>query len=245
MKLIAGPLVGFRAWKVDEDYVLRSLNDNRVWTPQLAMEARCRESHRVPQRGCTCGWYAYKRSAAAAGPVRGTAALWGPVVAHALGWRARFAYPLALWGQAGRDIGQLHKIAELYGCQVTAEPVSSASQATSASAQARLRQESILEQEFGVARSCSLDECARRVLPFRLFNMRQGWVFHPNELSCCLLPEPICQRIAELGSRQLTVHVATYKYGEFGRPRLHDLLVVTPMQNYIAIGLPWPCGRCR
>lgn len=252
MKLVAGPLIGYRAWKIDKDYVLRSLNDGRVWTPRLATVGRCQQSHPVPAPACTCGCYAYKQPAdvGSDGSVRGAAALWGHVVSHARGWRAQFAYPVTLWEESGVDASQLDAVAKLYRCQVTTRPAPGPiSPSATLAGQDRLRQQIALEQEFGSLAISDFHRRTYQLLEFRLFNVRFCRQDSPDEVSCCLLPEPILQRIAELNSRNLTVKVVTYWYGQFGRPWLHELAIVVPgsgwQHRYIIVWDPWPCGGRR
>jgi hypothetical protein len=58
-------------------------------------------THRSPEPGCTCGYYAANgparlaRAGRTAGVI-GTVSMWGRVIEHAKGWRARHMYPARL-----------------------------------------------------------------------------------------------------------------------------------------------------
>ena len=84
-----------------------------AWVPRRAAEARCsvpalirgsRRPHEAPDLRCICGIHATRalgdapRDAPAypTPPVAGTVALWGRVIEHERGWRARFGYPSRL-----------------------------------------------------------------------------------------------------------------------------------------------------
>ena len=116
-----GPVVAWRAWALsghDETLRLRPVGRfSHPWPPERAVEASCGRwrFHRAPSLGCTCGVHATREIdllRRARGPaVVGTVALWGTVVEHALGYRARFGYPLELrlvcpicfWQQGARS----------------------------------------------------------------------------------------------------------------------------------------------
>ena len=86
-----------------------------LWHPGQSLAARCRAStvvgraeaaddaHDVPQEKCTCGVYAAKNldHLRTMGYVQhgicGEVYLWGTVVEHKLGWRARYACPKNLF----------------------------------------------------------------------------------------------------------------------------------------------------
>ncbi len=100
------PIVGCRIWRWDAAG-LRSLN-GKPWPPGRPLAARCgagyaHDAHETPHLGCTCGVYAAKsrehlRQFGYEGRgIGGEVYLWGTVVEHALGWRAQFAYPKALF----------------------------------------------------------------------------------------------------------------------------------------------------
>ena len=114
------PFTAYRAWNWTAEGVT-SLN-GAPWTPKVAFEAKCHyaadlcsmraaasgseaaefwksKSHHVPDPNCTCGMYAginmqhmidinYIQRG-----IHGEASLWGRLFRHALGWRARYAYP--------------------------------------------------------------------------------------------------------------------------------------------------------
>jgi hypothetical protein len=104
--LVAGPVLGWRAWQFSgrgSSLRLRPVGPHgRAWPARRPARASCWKLrfHRAPDLSCTCGLHATRdpellRSAPAR-TVVGTAALWGTVVEHALGYRARFGYPETL-----------------------------------------------------------------------------------------------------------------------------------------------------
>ena len=116
-----GPVVAWRAWALsghDESLRLRPVGRfSRPWPPGRAVEASCGRwrFHRAPSLGCTCGVHATREidllRRARSPAVVGTVALWGTIVEHALGYRARFGYPLEIrlvcpicfWQQGARS----------------------------------------------------------------------------------------------------------------------------------------------
>jgi hypothetical protein len=108
---------GWRAWNLsdgDRGPTLRPIGSGvDAWPPRRPVEARCGASalltigigrHSAPDIRCRCGIYAGRslealdqhRPAWPPAPVVGTVSLWGTVVEHERGWRARFAYPSRL-----------------------------------------------------------------------------------------------------------------------------------------------------
>jgi len=111
------PISGWRIWNLSEDGAGPRLQPAGSgvdpWEPRRPIEARCGVSriltfgigpHTAPDIRCRCGVYASRsladferpRPAWPPAPVVGTVALWGTVVEHERGWRARFAYPARL-----------------------------------------------------------------------------------------------------------------------------------------------------
>lgn len=111
------PVEGWRIWNLSDDRDAPRLRPAGsgvdAWTPRQPAEARCgaspvlslgRGTHRAPALECHCGIYAARslktferpRPAWPPPPVVGTVALWGTVIEHEDGWRARFAYPARL-----------------------------------------------------------------------------------------------------------------------------------------------------
>ena len=111
------PIAGWRIWNVSDDAehprLLPAGSGVDAWEPMQAVEARCAVPsllsraggrHVAPALGCTCGIYAsrsldvFERPRPAWPPpcVVGTVSLWGTVIEHERGWRARFAYPVRL-----------------------------------------------------------------------------------------------------------------------------------------------------
>ena len=71
--------------------------------PSLARAEAVHDAHEPPQTNCTCGVYASKSleqlltTGYAKCGIHGEVYLWGTVVEHELGWRAKFAYPKTLF----------------------------------------------------------------------------------------------------------------------------------------------------
>jgi hypothetical protein len=108
------PVIGWRVWNLaerEDGPVLQPAGSGTdEWPTRRPLEARCavprvltgrRRRHEAPDLQCRCGIHAsdsldvFPREWPAwpPAPVVGRVALWGPVVAHERGWRARFAYP--------------------------------------------------------------------------------------------------------------------------------------------------------
>jgi hypothetical protein len=115
------PIVGYRVWDFHSSRLV-SLNDE-PWPPGKARKAECRglgwallklkeggmstqwiermeqgeqsrPKHQAPLKSCTCGIYAFKAPTRAIGNrLYGEVYLWGKVIEHKYGYRARFAYP--------------------------------------------------------------------------------------------------------------------------------------------------------
>jgi hypothetical protein len=111
------PIVGWRIWNLSEPgsapRLLPAGSGGRdAWEPRRTMEARCAATiltrklhpHAAPDPSCTCGIYASRSLDGLERPrpawpppcVVGTVSLWGTVIEHEVGWRARFAYPARL-----------------------------------------------------------------------------------------------------------------------------------------------------
>ena len=108
------PVIGWRVWNLSEGQdgpVLRPAGSGTdEWPRRRPLEARCtvprvltgrRRRHQAPDVACRCGIHASDSLDIVArgwpawppAPVIGRVALWGSIVAHERGWRARFAYP--------------------------------------------------------------------------------------------------------------------------------------------------------
>ncbi len=104
----AEPIVAWRSWSLggspDADgLLLRPVSARgRAWRPREVAEASCtrHRSHRAPELDCLCGLHAsptfdvLRRTRCPA--VLGRVALWGRVIEHERGYRARFGYPQRL-----------------------------------------------------------------------------------------------------------------------------------------------------
>ena len=102
------PIVAWRAWALTghrdgSGLLLRPVARRaRTWKPRTIVEASCRASrwHEAPDPACTCGLHGahgidvLRKTRCPA--VLGRVALWGRVIEHQHGYRARFAYPQRL-----------------------------------------------------------------------------------------------------------------------------------------------------
>lgn len=102
------PIVAWRAWALTgrrdgTDVLLRPVaKRTRTWKPREIVEASCRSFrwHEAPDVSCTCGLHGthgievLRKTRCPA--VLGRVALWGRVIEHEHGFRARFAYPQRL-----------------------------------------------------------------------------------------------------------------------------------------------------
>jgi hypothetical protein len=103
------PIVAWRSWALtgrsDGTHLLLRPVAGRAhpWRPREAATAACRRTgafHEAPALDCTCGLHGsqtldiLRRTKCPA--VLGRAALWGRVIEHELGFRARHAYPQRL-----------------------------------------------------------------------------------------------------------------------------------------------------
>lgn len=102
--LSVGPIVARRRWGINADEgALTSQGIGSFEWPTEPKAAVCRASllsgsHAAPQEGCSCGWYGLKQPwPQEVGYVDGAVAMWGRIIEHANGYRAEWAYPLALW----------------------------------------------------------------------------------------------------------------------------------------------------
>lgn len=92
---VAGPLIGWRSWRVRPDGTLVSLHHDSIWP---AGQPMCGS----PGQGNQEGVYAVKqpkqviRSERSDEQVIGSVALWGKVIEHRDGYRAQYAYPLLI-----------------------------------------------------------------------------------------------------------------------------------------------------
>lgn len=112
------PVIGWREWSWTRGGGLRSIVRPVIWEPGRPAEAVCiptafREheanlaksqiQHDVPGSDCQCGIYAARHPGhlSLIGPdspnhvtVLGRVVLWGRIVEHVAGWRAKHAYPI-------------------------------------------------------------------------------------------------------------------------------------------------------
>lgn len=103
---VAGPVIGWRTWSLsgigDDVRLLPVTRRRRPWPARTPARAMCGKwhLHQPPEEACTCGLHATREPALlqrTKGPtVVGLVALWGTIVEHEFGYRARFGYPVAL-----------------------------------------------------------------------------------------------------------------------------------------------------
>lgn len=104
---VAEPIVAWRAWALSgwrdgSHLLLRPVARRGGWKPLEPAVASCRTSpfHDPPEPDCRCGLHAsptldvLRRTKCPA--VLGRVAMWGRIVEHERGYRARFAYPQRL-----------------------------------------------------------------------------------------------------------------------------------------------------
>jgi hypothetical protein len=105
--LVAEPLIAWRAWTLSggrrSGYLLRPIAGRaNPWPRRRPARASCwwPQFHDAPDERCRCGLHALTEERALrwtrSPAVIGTVALWGRVIEHEHGYRARFAYPQRL-----------------------------------------------------------------------------------------------------------------------------------------------------
>jgi hypothetical protein len=104
---LAGPIIGWRVWRIAVDGELVSAYTPAGWPGRAPIVARCYERpglHAAPEEDCVCGVYACDDASAAlfyahrsGSAVVGRTKLWGRVVEHEAGWRAERSYPEAVY----------------------------------------------------------------------------------------------------------------------------------------------------
>lgn len=129
----AEPLLGFRAWNIDEEGRLGPVTGGPSWI-QGANEAHCqanpsarRGAHTPPSPGCGCGFNAFHRIEEKELRLRrlpwvvGAIAAWGEVDVYRTGFRAQFATIVALSYEGQTTIDhyrRLQRAAERYGVRL-------------------------------------------------------------------------------------------------------------------------------
>ena len=104
---LAGPILGWRVWRIAVDGELVSAYTPAGWPARAPIVARCYEhpgQHEAPHEQCVCGVYACDDANAAlfyahrsGSAVVGRTKLWGRVVEHEAGWRAERSYPESVY----------------------------------------------------------------------------------------------------------------------------------------------------
>lgn len=104
----AEPILAWRSWTLTgrrdgDGLLLRPVTaGSRPWRPREVAHATCRLawSHEAPNLDCSCGLHAARELEALrrtrCPAVLGRVALWGRVIEHEHGYRARFGYPQRL-----------------------------------------------------------------------------------------------------------------------------------------------------
>jgi hypothetical protein len=126
------PVIGFRAWRLDDDFLLSPSTDE-WWPPGTELAARClRGTHGepAPAHDCDCGIYAYYAAYTSAtwyatrpgDSIPGAVLAWGQIEASYAGMRAQFARLLCLglppWADRARK-RHIYAEATRLGIQVT------------------------------------------------------------------------------------------------------------------------------
>jgi hypothetical protein len=126
------PVVGFRSWRIDDDFLLSPSTDE-WWPPGTELAARClRGTHleQAPAHDCDCGIYAYYEAWTTAtwyatrpgDSIPGAVLAWGRIEASYRGMRAQFARLLCLglppWADRERK-RRIYAEATRLGIQVT------------------------------------------------------------------------------------------------------------------------------
>jgi hypothetical protein len=114
---VPGPIVGFRSWgvgKLEDELYLVSPGRGVVWPLEGPLHAEHPESdadrltaigHKVPEEGCSCGIYAYRRLSPYLAIMRhriaGEVNMWGRMVVHEYGYRAEYGQVRRLFARDG------------------------------------------------------------------------------------------------------------------------------------------------
>lgn len=119
------PVIGFRAWHVDDDGLLRPWTFRALpWRPGVNRAVCARDvRHAAPAPGCLCGLYALRdpsdrRLRFGAGRAVGAIAAWGELEVHHTGFRAEQACVVALAlpeRPSAEERELLERAAERYG----------------------------------------------------------------------------------------------------------------------------------
>jgi hypothetical protein len=132
------PILAYRVWRVGTDGLLVSCTYECTWTPRARMDAHCcirgtLHPQAAPVWDCSCGFYAFKTPAALAASrytelsgaltVSGRVALWGRVIDHELGYRARYAYPQVLYLRGDRSDEVVRRLADCYAIECLPSPL--------------------------------------------------------------------------------------------------------------------------
>jgi hypothetical protein len=124
------PIVAYRAWRIANG-LLQSCVQNFIWVPYERMDASCNQlvafhGAGVPTLKCSCGIYACTTMdqlrrfflSVSGLCVIGRVALWGKVIGHEYGYRAKFAYPQTLFLSEDEDTNRLiREVADRYATE--------------------------------------------------------------------------------------------------------------------------------
>lgn len=124
------PLIGYRGWSISHDGLLVSANGT-LWPERhafIAAQTHCNCASMAPGNECTCGIYCFKtlgelmaETSYANMAVVGSVSLWGKVIAHEVGYRARKAYPRTLYYEP-HNMGKIHALANAYAIECAPMP---------------------------------------------------------------------------------------------------------------------------
>lgn len=153
-------IVGYRGWSITTEGLLASAN-GVLWPERVAFVASargCSCGDVAPQFSCTCGVYAFKtfgdlmaEHSYSQMDVLGSVSLWGKVISHEIGYRARRAYPRTLYYEKHNEM-QVKALANAYAIETSPMPAGYAKMRAGvvAANQLRVQQPAQLANQHGM-----------------------------------------------------------------------------------------------